>query len=260
MEESGGIRTVESPYVVGIDLGTSNSAIAVFADREAKVIPVEGDKTCPSVVGFREDGSVVVGRQARARVLIDPENTVVSVKRLLGTDWKKSFVGQGETQYTPTDISAKILEKLINGSIQNEVCDLKGMPKRVVITIPANFDDAKRQATLDAANMIGLNVLYLLEEPTAAALAYAVDRNTDQTILVYDLGGGTFDVSILDVATEQGTGGNFKVLAKEGIPLLGGDDFDRKLMELASEEFKKTSNVDVMDLTKDQGIRVPMSM
>lgn len=253
------ITVKHSPYVFGIDLGTSNSAIAIYkkwegGKPESRIIPIDGGKTCPSVLNVRDTGEILVGRQARSRLMIDPENTVTSVKREIGGPWTKEFKGLPGKVYTPTDISGEILSKLITGAQQAENVDVKGAPRYVVICIPANFDDTKKTATKAAGALVNLEVLWLLEEPVAAAIAYADEQSRDQTILVYDLGGGTFDVSILKVDSSKSGPAQFTILAKEGVPKLGGDDFDEKIMVIAAEKFKEVSKIDILDLNKDQGI------
>lgn len=244
----------KSPYIIGIDLGTSNSAIAIFIKGQAEIIPIEGSKTFPSVFAMR-NGEVVVGRQARARQMIDPENTVSSIKREIGGSWTKEFNDKPGKVYTPTDISAEILSQLVFKAEQAGTVELQGTPYYAVICIPANFNNTQKTATIEAGKLAFLEVLYLLEEPVAAAMAYAMEKERDQTILVYDLGGGTFDVSILQVDSSKDETPEFKILAKEGVPKLGGDDFDYKIMEIAAEKFKKDSGVDILDLKKDQGIK-----
>ena len=243
----------KSPYIMGIDLGTSNSAIAVFVKGQAEILPIDGSKTFPSVFSVR-NGEIIVGRQARNRLMVDPENTVASIKREIGGSWTKEFKNLPGKAYTPTDISAEILSKLVTGAEQAGTVELRGTPSYAVVCIPANFNDAQKTATREAGELANLEVLYLLEEPVAAAIAYALEKERDQTILVYDLGGGTFDVSILQVDSTQSDRSGFKILAKEGVPKLGGDDFDRKLMEIAGEKFKLESQIDIFDLKKDQGI------
>jgi len=257
-EESGGatgtgIRPKYSPYVFGIDLGTSNSCISIFRKGTSEVIPVEGKETCPSVVTVLKDGTYVVGRQARARLMIDPENTVASIKRKIGTEETREFEGLPDKEYKPAEISAWILEKLIGAVVDSDI-DLRGAPRHAVICIPANFNDAQKTATKEAGELAGLEVQWLLEEPSAAALAYACEKNRDQTVLVYDLGGGTFDVAILKVDSSKEGNANFEFLAKEGIHELGGDDLDRKIMELAAAKLQDESGVDILDDKKDQGI------
>jgi len=249
---------VKSPYTFGIDLGTSNSAIAVYMKGEARIIEIEGRQVCPSVISVLDNGEIKVGYAAKSRLIVDPENTVASIKREMGTNWTKQFGGLPDQTYTPADVSAEILSKLVSGAQESGV-DLKGTPRSVVICIPANFNDAQKTATKQAAELANLELQWLLEEPQAAALAYAVDQDRDQTILVYDLGGGTLDVAILKVksTTEEGDrrrSAGFEFLAKEGVPRLGGDDFDRKIMEIAAAKFQETSNVDILDVSKDQGI------
>jgi molecular chaperone DnaK len=251
-----GLKVKNSPYILGIDLGTSNSSIAIFHNGISEIIPIEGEKSCPSVMHVRKDGEIVVGRQARGRMMVDPDSTVVSVKREIGTDWSKEFKGLPGKDYKPEDISAEILSMLVIGAQEAGTADLRGSPKYVVICIPANFNDTQKAATRQAGESANLDVLYLLEEPVAAAIAYATDRERDQNILVYDLGGGTFDVSILTVDSANDEAPQLKVLSKEGVPHLGGDDFDLKIMELAATALTESSRIDVLDLKKDQGISV----
>ncbi len=243
-----------SPYIFGVDLGTSNSAIAVFLKGQAEIIPVEGINTLPSVVSVRSDGEILVGLQARNRLIVDPDNTVASVKRDMGELKFWEFAGQAGKQYRPQDISAEILSKLKSGAEQAGTVDLRGTPRYVVVCIPANFDDIQKNATIDASRLANLEVIKLLEEPVAAAIAYAMEKERDQTILVYDLGGGTFDVSILKVDSTKDGRSDFKILAKEGVQKLGGDDFDVKIMEIIAGRFQAESGVDLLDEKKDQGI------
>ena len=168
------IEIKKSPFVVGIDLGTTNSAIAVFANGVSQTIPIDGQKVCPSVVTVRDNGEFVVGVQARSRMLVEPENTVASVKRELGGESTWEFSGLPGKKYTPTDISAEILSKLVMGAQQAESVDLQGTPYYAVICIPANFNDVQKKATEEAAALANLKVLKLLEEPQAAAIAYAL--------------------------------------------------------------------------------------
>lgn len=247
------LEAKKSPYIMGIDLGTSNSAIAVYTKGQAEIIPVDGSKTLPSVFSVRK-GDIFIGRQARSRFLVDPENTVGSIKREIGGDWTKEFKDIPGKVYTPTDISSAILNKLVTGAVEAGTLELRGTPSFTVICIPANFNEAQKSATKEAGELANLEVLYLLEEPVAAAIAYALDKERDQTILVYDLGGGTFDVSILQVDSTKSDRDQFKILAKEGVSQLGGDDFDRKIMEIAGQKFQKESEIDIFDLKKDQGI------
>lgn len=255
-EDAAIITADDSLYVFGIDLGTTNSAIAVYVNGRAEILPIDNQDTLPSVVSVRDDGEVLVGRQARNRILVDPQNTVASVKREMGGEWKREFKGRPGTTYTPVDISAFILERLKNGADQSGRVDLNGTPKDVVICVPANFNDVQKTATRKAAELAGLNVLWLLEEPIAAAIAYALDRERDQTILVYDLGGGTFDVSILHVDSTKPDQSQLKVLAKDGVQELGGDDFDYVIMELGARQLQADCGIDIMDLKKDQGVSV----
>ena len=249
------VKPKNSPYIVGIDLGTSNSTATIYVKGQPEVIPIDGKSILPSVVHMRDNGEIVVGYPAKSQLLIDPDNTVASIKREMGNaSYSKEFKGQPGRQYTATDFSAEILAKIRSGVDQSSVVDLRGSLRYAVICIPANFDDAKKQATLEAGRMAGFEVIRLLEEPVAASIAYALEAKRDQKILVYDLGGGTFDVSILKVdSTEEGVS-DFKVLAKEGIADLGGDDFDFAIMSLVAKEFREKSNIDLFDLKKDQGI------
>ncbi|OHB67590.1 MAG: hypothetical protein A2Y77_10090 [Planctomycetes bacterium RBG_13_62_9] len=247
-----------SPYVFGIDLGTCNSVIAVSMRGVTEAIPIEAYPSCPSVVCVRDDGDVKVGRAAKSLLLMEPENTVDSIKREMGTEWTKQFRGRPDQIYTPADISAEILSKLVAGAEESGK-DLMGTPHYVVGCVPANFNDAQKRATEQAIELANIEKLWLLEEPTAAALAYAVDKEVvDQTILVYDLGGGTFDVAVLKVTSTKEEGDHhsakFDFLAKEGVPRLGGDDFDRKIMEMAAAKLLEESKIDILDTAKDQGI------
>ncbi|MCL0100693.1 molecular chaperone DnaK [Peptococcaceae bacterium] len=220
--------------VIGIDLGTTNSCIAVMEGGEAVVIPnAEGGRTTPSVVAFSKTGERLVGQVAKRQAVSNPERTIVSIKRHMGTDYKVSIDGKG---YTPQEISAMVLQKLKADaeSYLGEKVD------KAVITVPAYFTDAQRQATKDAGKITGLEVLRIINEPTAAALAYGLDKEDNQTILVYDLGGGTFDVSILELGD-----GVFEVKATSGNNRLGGDDFDRAIVNWMLEEFKKETGIDL---------------
>ena len=225
--------------VIGIDLGTTNSCVAVMEGGEPVVIPnAEGSRTTPSVVAFQKDGSRVVGRVAKNQAVANPDKTVISIKRKMGSDYKVKI---DEKAYSPQEISAMILSKLkadAEAYLGSKVTD-------AVITCPAYFTDAQRQATKDAGKIAGLNVLRIINEPTAAALAYGLDKDKENSkVMIYDLGGGTFDVSILEISD-----GVFEVLATNGNNMLGGDDFDHKLMDYMVEEFKKSHGV---DLSKDK--------
>lgn len=223
--------------VIGIDLGTTNSCVAVMEGGEAVVIPnAEGNRTTPSVVAFGKDGERIVGETAKRQSITNP-NTIQSIKRHIGTDYKEEING---TEYTPQQISAMILQKLkadAEAYIGSKV-------DKAVITVPAYFNDAQRQATKDAGKIAGLEVLRIINEPTAAALAYGLEKEESQTILVYDLGGGTFDVSILELGD-----GVFEVKATSGNNRLGGDDFDQKVIDYLVSEYKKESGI---DLSKDK--------
>ena len=225
--------------VIGIDLGTTNSCVAVMEGGEAVVIPnPEGARTTPSVVAFQKDGTRVVGQVAKNQAVANPDKTVISIKRKMGSDYKVKI---DDKAYSPQEISAMILSKLkadAEAYLGSKVTD-------AVITCPAYFTDAQRQATKDAGKIAGLNVLRIINEPTAAALAYGLDKDKENSkVMIYDLGGGTFDVSILEISD-----GVFEVLATNGNNMLGGDDFDRRLMDYMAEEFKKSNGV---DLTKDK--------
>ncbi|MDA8336363.1 MAG: molecular chaperone DnaK [Peptococcaceae bacterium] len=220
--------------VIGIDLGTTNSCVAVMEGGEAVVIPnAEGGRTTPSVVGFSKTGERLVGQVAKRQAVSNPDRTVTSIKRHMGTDYKVDIDGK---RYTPQEISAMILTKLKTDA----EAYLGGKVEKAVITVPAYFTDSQRQATKDAGKIAGLEVLRIINEPTAAALAYGLDKEENQTILVYDLGGGTFDVSILELGE-----GVFEVKATSGNNRLGGDDFDQRVMDYLADQFKKDAGVDL---------------
>lgn len=224
--------------VLGIDLGTTNSCMAVIEGGEAAVIPnAEGGRTTPSVVGFSKTGERLVGQVAKNQFISNPDRTIASIKRHMGTDFKVNIDGKN---YSPQEISAMILQKLKTDAESY----LGEKVTQAVITVPAYFTDAQRQATKDAGKIAGLEVLRIINEPTAAALAYGLDKEEDQTILVFDLGGGTFDVSILDLGE-----GVFEVKATSGNNRLGGDDFDQRVMDYLVNEFKKETGI---DLSKDR--------
>ena len=227
--------------VIGIDLGTTNSCVATIENGEPVVIAnAEGARTTPSVVAFNKDGERLIGITAKRQAVTNPERTMISVKRHMGTDWKTDIDG---TDYTPQEISAFILQKLkadAEAYLGHEV-------KQAVITCPAYFTDAQRKATKDAGRIAGMDVLRIINEPTAAALAYGADKGDDQTILVYDLGGGTFDVSILEIYDVDGQP-QIEVKATAGNNKLGGDDFDERIIEWLVSEFKRETGI---DLSKD---------
>jgi molecular chaperone DnaK len=248
------IMEKNSPYILGIDLGTSNSAVAVYRKGKSEMIRMGKENTMPSVVSFRSEEEVQVGENAKKRVLIDPEHTVSFIKREMGTEWSREFYGKN---YRPQDISAEILSKMKEFVENQQEFDLRGTAKFAVICVPANFDDNKKRATREAAELAGLEAIYLLEEPVAAAIAYATEIGRNQTILIYDLGGGTFDVSILKVDTvDENEPDKFTVLAKEGNPTLGGYDFDKIIMETICKDLKVSSEIDVLDMSADQGISI----
>lgn len=220
--------------IIGIDLGTTNSCVSVIEGGEPVVITnSEGSRTTPSVVAFTKDGERLVGQLAKNQAVQNPEKTVISIKRHMGSDYKVDIDGK---KYTPQEISAMILTKLKNdaeGYLGEKVTD-------AVITVPAYFTDSQRQATKDAGQIAGLNVQRIINEPTAAALAYGVDKEEDQNIVVYDLGGGTFDVSVINIGD-----GVQEVLATAGNNHLGGDDFDQRIIDFLKEEFKKSDGIDL---------------
>ena len=220
--------------IIGIDLGTTNSCVAVMEGGEAVVIPnAEGNRTTPSVVAFSKDGERMVGQVAKRQAITNPDRTIASIKREMGSNYKVNIDGKA---YTPQEISAMILQKL-----KADAEAYLGQPvTEAVITVPAYFTDAQRQATKDAGKIAGLDVKRIINEPTAAALAYGVDKETDQKIMVYDLGGGTFDVSVLEVGD-----GVIEVLATAGNNRLGGDDFDKCVMDWMAAEFKKDTGIDL---------------
>ncbi|GIX06350.1 MAG: hypothetical protein KatS3mg115_0753 [Candidatus Poribacteria bacterium] len=241
--------------VIGIDLGTTNSVVAVVQNGEPEVIPnEEGSRITPSVVAFTKDGERLVGAPAKRQAITNPKNTIFSIKRFMGRSWNEvqdevkrvpyevrpagnrvEVVVQGKA-YSPPEISAMILQKLKKAAenfLGHEV-------KKAVITVPAYFNDSQRQATKDAGRIAGLEVLRIINEPTAAALAYGLDKKKDERIAVFDLGGGTFDISILEIGD-----GVFEVKATNGDTHLGGDDFDQEIINWMAEEFKKEHGIDL---------------
>ncbi len=224
--------------IIGIDLGTTNSCVAVMEGGEAVVIPnSEGARTTPSVVGISKNGDRLVGQVAKRQAVVNYENTVLSIKRHMGSDYKVTLGGKS---YTPQEISAMILQKLKTDA----EAYLGEKVTEAVITVPAYFTDAQRQATKDAGQIAGLNVRRIINEPTAAALSYGIDKEEEQKVMVYDLGGGTFDVSIIEMGD-----GVTEVLATAGNNHLGGDDFDQRIIDLLVSEFKKNEGI---DLSKDK--------
>ena len=222
--------------IIGIDLGTTNSCVAVMEGGEATVIPnAEGMRTTPSVVGFSKDGERLVGEIAKRQAVANSDRTISSIKRKMGSDYTVSVDGKN---YTPQEISAMILTKLKNDAEKY----LGQKVTQAVITVPAYFTDSQRQATKDAGKIAGLEVMRIINEPTAAALAYGLDKdeNKNQKVLIFDLGGGTFDVSVLELGD-----GVFEVLATSGNNHLGGDDFDKRIMDYVVAEFKKTEGIDL---------------
>ena len=224
--------------VIGIDLGTTNSVVSVLEGGEPTVITnPEGSRITPSVVGFTKDGQRLVGQLAKRQAVSNPDRTISSIKRHMGEDYKVSIDGK---DYTPPEISAMVLQKLKSDA----EAYLGETVTQAVITVPAYFNDSQRQATKDAGKIAGLEVLRIINEPTAAALAYGLDKDSDETVLVFDLGGGTFDVSILEL-----TEGTFAVQATNGDTHLGGDDFDKKVMDWMVAEFQSAEGI---DLSKDK--------
>src|SRR3982075_3364496 len=227
------------PKAVGIDLGTTNSVVSVLEAGEPTVIPnAEGGRTTPSVVGFSKSGEILVGEVAKRQAITNPDRTIRSVKRHMGSSWTVDIDGK---KYTAQEISARILQKLKRDAesyLGEDITD-------AVITVPAYFNDAQRQATKEAGQIAGLNVLRIVNEPTAAALAYGLDKGEkEQTILVFDLGGGTFDVSLLEIGE-----GVVEVRATSGDNHLGGDDWDQRIVDWLVEKFKSQTGI---DLTKDK--------
>ncbi|PQO42210.1 molecular chaperone DnaK [Blastopirellula marina] len=259
----------QGEVIIGIDLGTTNSVVAVMEGSEAKVIPnAEGSRLTPSVVGYTDKGEVLVGEPARRQAVTNPTKTVYSIKRFMGrrhneVDSEEKLVPYkvigssdeyvkvqiGDKEYTPPEISAKVLQKLKAAAESY----LGHKVSKAVITVPAYFNDAQRQATKDAGQIAGLEVSRIINEPTAAALAYGLGKNKAEKIAVFDLGGGTFDISILEVSPpEEGEDGGrtvFEVISTSGDTHLGGDDFDEKLINYVASEFEKTNGI---DLRKDQ--------
>lgn len=220
--------------VIGIDLGTTNSCVAFMEGGEPVVVPnAEGSRTTPSVVAFSKSGERLVGQVAKRQAITNPERTVISIKRDMGSDRKINIDGK---EYTPQEISAMVLQKLK----ADAEAFLNDKITQAVITVPAYFSDSQRQATKDAGRIAGLEVLRIINEPTAAALAYGIDKERDQKVMVFDLGGGTFDVSILEIGD-----GVFEVLATNGNNRLGGDDFDQRVMDYLCDTFKKENGIDL---------------
>ena len=220
--------------IIGIDLGTTNSVVAVMEGGEPTVITTqEGGRLTPSVVGFTKNGERLVGQLAKRQAVSNPERTISSIKRHMGTKYTVTIDGK---DYTPEQISAMILEKM-KGDAERYLGE---KVTEAVITVPAYFNDSQRQATKDAGRIAGLDVKRIINEPTAAALAYGIDKSDDKTVLVYDLGGGTFDVSILELGD-----GVFEVKSTTGDTHLGGDDFDHRIMDWMTDEFKKQNGIDL---------------
>ncbi|HET9273552.1 MAG TPA: molecular chaperone DnaK, partial [Methyloceanibacter sp.] len=244
--------------VIGIDLGTTNSCVAVMEGKNPKVIEnAEGMRTTPSMVAFTDDGEILVGLPAKRQAVTNPENTFFAIKRLIGRRWDDPMVekdkklvpykivkaGNGDAwveshgkQYSPSQISAYILQKMK----ETAEAHLGQKVEQAVITVPAYFNDAQRQATKDAGKIAGLEVLRIINEPTAAALAYGLEKKEGKTIAVYDLGGGTFDISILEIGD-----GVFEVKSTNGDTFLGGEDFDMRIVDYLANEFKKESGIDL---------------
>ena len=231
--------------IIGIDLGTTNSCVSVIEGGEPVVIPnAEGARTTPSVVAFSKDGERMVGNVAKRQAITNPEKTISSIKRHMGSDYKVNIDGKA---YTPQEISAIILQKLKSDA----EAYLGEKVTEAVITVPAYFTDSQRQATKDAGKIAGLDVKRIINEPTAAALAFGIDKEDDQKVMVYDLGGGTFDVSIIEMGD-----GVQEVLATAGNNHLGGDDFDKKVMDYIVAQFKSETGI---DLSNDKMTRFCLS-
>ncbi|HZP82781.1 MAG TPA: molecular chaperone DnaK [Chthonomonadaceae bacterium] len=224
---------------VGIDLGTTNSVVAVIEGGEPTVIPnAEGSRLTPSVVGFNKNGERLVGSSAKRQAIISPDRTIISIKRKMGTADKVTIDGKA---YTPEEISAMILQKL-----KTDAEAYLGQPvTEAVITVPAYFNDAQRTATKNAGEIAGLKVLRFINEPTAAALAYGLDKGKEEKVLVFDLGGGTFDVSLLDIGKTEDGGAVLEVLSTSGDTHLGGDDWDQRIVDYVADEFKKETGIDI---------------
>jgi molecular chaperone DnaK len=251
MDNNAELTEKNSPYVLGIDLGTCTSIASVYRRGRPETLSIFGQEVVPSVVNYREGEDPLVGIQAKRRAIIDPDNTVVSIKREMGNpEYQREVNG---TPVTPEQVSALILEHLKNGAQEHDF--VSGTVRYAVVTVPANFDQNQRAATLEAGKLAGLDVLRLVEEPVAAAMAYGFGHERDQTILVYDLGGGTFDVCILKVEASSDDGSSsFNVLGKAGIPRLGGNDFDEAIMKLLAAKLVEEGGPDILDMKKDQGI------
>src|ERR1700712_5449678 len=248
--------------IIGIDLGTTNSCVAIMDGKDAKVIEnAEGSRPTPSVVAFLEDGERLIGQPAKRQAVTNPENTLFAIKRLIGRNFDDPVVAKDKNMvpyqivkgptgdawvkaqgkdYSPQQVSAFILQKMKEDAEQH----LGEKVEKAVITVPAYFNDAQRQATKDAGKIAGLEVLRIINEPTAAALAYGLEKNEGKKIAVYDLGGGTFDISILEIGD-----GVFEVKATNGDTFLGGEDFDLRIVDYLADEFKKSNGV---DLRKDK--------
>ena len=223
--------------VIGIDLGTTNSCVSVVENGQPIIIPSStGSRTTPSVVGFSKKGETFIGETAKRQAITNPDRTISSIKREMGTNWKKKI---DKTVYKPQMISALVL-----GQLKKDAEKYLGEPVTdAVITVPAYFNDVQRQATKDAGTIAGLNVLRMINEPTSAALSYGLDHGESQKVMVYDLGGGTFDVSIIDISE-----GNIEVMATSGDNMLGGDDFDNRIVNWVVDEFARSNGV---NLSKD---------
>lgn len=250
-----GLEIKYSKYKLGIDLGTSTSVVSVYENGKTRVLKINGKECMPSVVSFIDKNTKLIGEEAKGRAMLDPSNTVSSIKRHMGEEGYKLSIF--EEPYSPEQIASEILSKLVDAAYEQKDFEPEGSLYDVVICVPANFTDNAKVATKKAAEMAGLNVLALLEEPVAAAIMYGFDSNKDQNVLVYDLGGGTFDVCVLKIQTKKNNADRdkYEILSKEGISKLGGDDFDRSIMEIINEDFKlKNKGIDLLDMEKDQGI------
>ena len=225
--------------IIGIDLGTTNSCVAVMEGGNFSIIPnSDGGRTTPSVVNIKDNGEIIVGEIAKRQAITNPDSTVISIKTQMGSDYKVNIHGK---DYTPQEISAMILKKLK----KDAEAYLGEAVTEAVITVPAYFTDAQRQATKDAGEIAGLTVKRIINEPTAAALSYGLDKKKEEKVLVFDLGGGTFDVSVLEIGE-----GVVEVISTSGNNHLGGDNFDQKIIDWLADEFKKETGIDLKTLQK----------
>jgi len=247
------IDVKNSPYIFGIDLGTTNSVISVYQGGKPLVIEIDGNVTTPSVVRFKEEDKQV-GEMAKRAMMIDPENTISSIKRKMGDrDYSVEMFGQS---YNPIEISSYILDHLKLKASEQDKIDLKGNVLHAIICRPANFNANQIEDTRKAAEIAGFEKVWLLEEPVAAAIAYGYNKGEEQNLLIYDLGGGTFDVCILHTGKDSKGNNTYEVLSTEGIQDLGGDDFDQKIVEVLVDQLREKSGIDIQEEEKDQGVNL----